>query len=81
MRDEIEGIVASLADRSEALRAAASDADEPLAELLARSTGTSRDELPTAIAKAREAAAGSSSAAGDLHEAAQALQTYLDRVL
>lgn len=81
MRDEIEGIVVSLTDKSTELRATATGVDEPLAELLAQSSGTSRDELPAAIARAREAATESGSASADLDMAADALRSYLDGVL
>ena len=80
MRDETEGIIVSLTDLSDAIRATASSADEPLSGLTAESASSSRDELPAAIARAKEAADESGLAAADLEEAATALRNYLEHV-
>jgi len=80
MRDETEGLIASLGGLSEALRARAATAEDPAALLSTASTGTSRDELPAALALAARAAEESGHAAADLDEAASALRAYLEHV-
>lgn len=70
MRDETEAIIVSLTDLSEAIRATPNSADAPLAGLAAECAGSSRDELPGALALAKETAEESGHAAADLDEAA-----------
>ncbi|GLZ78554.1 hypothetical protein Afil01_33610 [Actinorhabdospora filicis] len=80
MRDDTEGVIASLTKLSAALRASGTAIDDPLAALAAESADSSRDELSAAITQAGQAADESGGAAIDLDEAATALRSYLDHV-
>ena len=80
MRDEVESVIGSVEELSNALRTSASTVDEPLATLATETANSSRTELPTAIKLARQAVEDSGTAASDLDEAASALRSYLDGV-
>lgn len=80
MRDETEGIIVSLNELSAALRTSSSTVDDPLAALAAESASSNRDELPAAIALAKQAIDESGTAATDLDEASGALRSYLEHV-
>lgn len=80
MRDETEGIIVSLGELSDAIRSSGPTLDDPLAALTAEGMSSSRDELQVAIARAKQAADESGTAAADLDEAAGALRSYLEHV-